>query len=144
MVLHNHLAQVGCRDLPLPHALSPGQILQTMVEIGVDQHVLKLAALTSRDLTNRHPAAALPAIMVNQVHGSPSDSEDEEDDEAPPTNDVLSSEDSINLLVYLLQGRLCYHCKASDHVIRNCPTTSEQIKSNFIKKTRPFRMRPKA
>jgi hypothetical protein len=97
--LHNRLAQVGRRDLPLPRALSPGQILQTMVEIGVDQRVLKLDALSSCDITNRCPAAALPAIMVNQVHGSPSDSEDEEDDKAPPTTDVLSSEDSINLLV---------------------------------------------
>jgi hypothetical protein len=115
-----------------------------MVEIGVDQRVLKLAALTSHDLTNRCPAAALPAIMVNQVHGSPTDSEDDEDDEAPPTNDVLSLEDSINLLVYVPQGRLCYHCKSPDHVICDCPTASEQVKSTFVKKTCPFRMCPRA
>jgi hypothetical protein len=126
--LHSRLVQVGHCDLPLPHALSHGKILQTMVEIGTDQHVLKLAALTSCDLTNHHPPAALPAIMVNQVHGPSSNSDEEE---YLPINDVLSADDSIDLLVHALH--LCYHCKSTDHIICDCPTISDKEKSTFAR-----------
>jgi hypothetical protein len=121
-------------DLPLLHGLSPGQILQTMVEIAMDQQVLKLAALTSCDL-KCCLAAALPAIMVNQVHVSPSDSDIDQD-----TDDVLSPDDSIDLLVRssLLPPQV------SGHVICNCPTASENNKSAFVNKTCPYCMHPKA
>jgi hypothetical protein len=126
--------RVQARDLnePLPRALTPGQILQTMVDIGNKHHMSTLTTMSSRDLS-----ACCVTQVVHQVAGS-----DTRDSDTSSAGDDAPSD--LQFLTRALQGCLCYHCKSPDHIIRACPTASDEDKKHFSKTTRSLRSRPKA
>jgi hypothetical protein len=117
---------------PLPRALTPGQILQTMVYIGNEHCMSTLTTMSSRDLL-----ACRVTQVVHQVAVS-----DTSDSDASSVGDDASSD--LQFLICALQGRLCYHCKSPDHIICVCPTASDEDKKRFSKTTRSLQSCPKA
>jgi Zinc knuckle len=103
-----------------------------MVDIGNEHRMSTLTTMSSRDLSARRVTQ-----VVHQVAGS-----DTSDSDASSVADDAPSD--LQFLVRALQGRLCYHCKSPDHIIRACPTASDEDKKRFSKTTRSLRSRPKA
>jgi Zinc knuckle len=117
---------------PLPRALTPGQILQTMVDIGNEHCMSTLTTMSSQDLS-----ACCVTQVVHQVAGS-----DTSDSDASSVGDDSPSD--LQFLVRALQGCLCYNCKSPDHIIRACPTASDEDKKHFPKNTHSLQSCPKA
>jgi hypothetical protein len=98
---------------PLPRALTPGQILQTMVDIGNEHCMSTLTTMSSRGLL-----VCCVTQVVHQVASS-----DTSDSDASPVGDDAPYD--LQLLVRALQGCLCYHCKSA----------SDEDKKRFSKTT---------